>query len=105
MSGISTHVLDTAKGQPAAGIRVRLSLRGADIGSGVTGEDGRIPALLSQDATLEQGCYQILFETGAYFPRGFFPEVIIAFEVGDETAHYHVPLLISPFGYTTYRGS
>ncbi|HTF65893.1 MAG TPA: hydroxyisourate hydrolase [Edaphobacter sp.] len=105
MSGISTHVLDTAKGTPAAGIKVRLLRADAAIGSGVTGQDGRVQALLPEGVTLEPGCYTILFELGDYFPQGFYSEVSITFVVRDSTAHYHIPLLISPFGYTTYRGS
>jgi 5-hydroxyisourate hydrolase len=105
MSGISTHVLDTARGKPAPGIKVHLTLAGAAIASAITGEDGRIPALLPDGSTLHPGHYRLVFETGSYFPHGFYPEVSITFEVRDAAAHYHVPLLISPFGFTTYRGS
>jgi 5-hydroxyisourate hydrolase len=105
MSGISTHILDTAKGMPVPGIQVRLSLAGAPIGSGITDQDGRVRALLPEGVALLPGSYRILFEIGDYFPQGFYPEVTITFTVRDSAAHYHVPLLISPFGYTTYRGS
>jgi 5-hydroxyisourate hydrolase len=105
MSGISTHVLDTASGRPAAGIKVRLWLAGAAIGSGITGPDGRVGQLLPEGATLTPGHYRICFEIGDYFPDGFYPEVSVTFAVRDSSGHYHVPLLISPFGYTTYRGS
>ncbi|MBV8571723.1 MAG: hydroxyisourate hydrolase [Acidobacteriaceae bacterium] len=105
MSGISTHVLDTARGRPAAGIRVHLSRGGVVIGSRLTGEDGRISSLLPAGTPLQPGRYLLVFETGSYYPEAFFPEVSILFEVRDAESHHHVPLLISPFGYTTYRGS
>lgn len=102
MSGISTHVLDTAAGRPAAGIKVQLFFDDEVVGSGVTDQNGRLQSLL---AAPNPGIYRMLFETGDYFPQGFYPEVSISFVVRDKTAPYHVPLLISPFGYTTYRGS
>ncbi len=105
MNGISTHVLDTANGRPAAGIKVHLFLSGELIGSGTTNQEGRLPALLPEGATLKPGSYRILFEIGNYFPQGFYSEVSISFAVRDNATHHHVPLLISPFGYTTYRGS
>src|SRR5215212_760540 len=99
--GISTHVLDTAKGRPAAGIRVLL-MRGEHlVFDGVTDGDGR--ARLLEDAVA--GTYRLTFDTGAYNPAGFFPEVVIVFRIENEEQHYHVPLLLSPFGYSTYRGS
>jgi 5-hydroxyisourate hydrolase len=104
MSGISTHVLDTSAGRPAAGIKVHLYLAEEPIGYGITDQDGRIRTLLT-DGALKAGCYRILFDTGDYFPQGFYPEVSISFTVSDTAANYHIPLLISPFGYTTYRGS
>ena len=105
MSGISTHVLDTSQGRPAAGVNVKLFCSDQEIGSGMTDKDGRVPALLPEDMKLAAGSYRILFEIGGYFADGFHPEVAIAFTVRDDQEHYHVPLLISPFGYTTYRGS
>ncbi|MFZ0589826.1 MAG: hydroxyisourate hydrolase [Bryobacteraceae bacterium] len=105
MSGISTHVLDTARGRPAAGIKVYLFSSDAAIGSGITDEDGRLRGLLPDGATLKPGSYRMLFEIGDYFPQGFYPEISVSFAVQDDAAHYHVPLLISPFGYTTYRGT
>ena len=99
---ISTHVLDTALGWPAAGIKVHLWLADELVASGTTDVDGRIRPLVSE---LQQGVYRIVFEIAAYFPEGFYPEVSITFHVRDAAGHYHVPLLISPFGYTTYRGS
>ena len=111
-SPITTHVLDTAAGRPAAGIDVRLSSLDAsggwrDIGSGTTNGDGRVGDLLAD--TLEPGEYRLRFETGAYFNRlgvaAFYPHVDVTFSVADPTQHYHVPILLNPFGYSTYRGS
>jgi 5-hydroxyisourate hydrolase len=102
MSGISTHVLNTATGRPAVGIRVRLLFGDAAVGAGTTDENGRIQSLLSTPAS---GTYHMLFEIGGYFPESFYPEVGVSFIVRDPSAHYHIPLLLSPFGYTTYRGS
>lgn len=110
-SPITTHVLDTSLGKPAAGIAVRLERlidgKGEMIGSGVTNADGRIADLV--DGLIDIGRYRITFDTAAYFmERGvaaFFPEVAIIFEITDATQHHHVPLLLSPFGYSTYRGS
>jgi 5-hydroxyisourate hydrolase len=105
MSGISTHVLNTSSGRPAESIRVRLFQEEREIGSGITDTAGRCSALLPLGATLTPGIYRLVFETGAYFPAGFYPEVSVSFIVRDISTHYHVPLLISPFGFTTYRGS
>ncbi len=102
---ISTHVLDTASGKPASGVRVRLLSQNQELGSGTTNQEGRIPALVAPGISLERGIYRLEFETGDYFPQSFYPMVIIFFNVHDELAHYHIPLLISPFGYTTYRGT
>jgi 5-hydroxyisourate hydrolase len=113
MSPITTHVLDTAKGQPAAGVEVTLELadptgifRG--VGNGRTDDDGRVRDLLDGVA-LKPGTYRLRFETGPYFAAAgitpFHPAVEVLFAVRDATQHYHVPLLLSPFGYTTYRGS
>jgi 5-hydroxyisourate hydrolase len=70
-----------------------------------TNADGRCPSLLTAETTLQSGDYALRFEVGSYFPQGFFPEVTVHFRVTDPTARYHIPLLISPFGYSTYRGS
>jgi 5-hydroxyisourate hydrolase len=114
MSGITTHVLDTAQGRPAAGVPVTLESRGDDgawhaLGSGRTDADGRLRELLPADFKLGEGDYRLTFDAGAYFAaagvEGFYTEVSVAFVVRDAGAHYHVPLLLSPFGYTTYRGS
>jgi len=100
--GISTHVLDTAKGRPAEGIGITLENDGGVIAHGVTNADGRLKLIDDPPAA---GTYRITFETGAYDPDGFFPRVVIEFIVRGAAQHYHVPLLLSPFGYSTYRGS
>ena len=108
MSGITTHILDTAGGTPARGVAITLELAAAngwtEIGRGVTDDDGRCKTLMGERA-LEAGVYRISFDTGSYFPDGFFPRVQLEFHVRDADQHYHVPILLSPYGYTTYRGS
>ena len=101
MAGITTHVLDTAKGRPAAGMRIVLRRDDTVLFDGATDNDGR--ARLLERA--EPGTYRLTFATGDYNPDGFFPEATIVFRVDNEAQHYHVPLLLSPFGYATYRGS
>lgn len=105
MSGISTHVLDTAAGRPASGIRVHLYHGSEEVASAWTNADGRIGALLPPETPLVSGQYRILFEVGARWSDGFYPEVSVTFWVKDPESNYHIPLLISPFGFTTYRGS
>ena len=113
MSGISTHVLDTSLGRPATGINVSLEKQSGaawqPAGRGTTSSDGRIAALLPSDTALAEGTYRMTFETATYFrARGaesFYPHVSVVFEVRDAKQHYHVPLLLSPYGYSTYRGS
>jgi 5-hydroxyisourate hydrolase len=109
MSTISTHVLDTALGKPAAGIRVTLHRDAALIGSSVTDEDGRVRDLLAHGSSLSAGDYRLTFSVAEYFGaskrRSFYNEIVIHFSISDEAQHYHVPLLLSPFGYSTYRGS
>lgn len=112
MSGITTHVLDTAAGRPAENVAVRLERQGEsgwdELADRRTDADGRVADLLPGDE-LEAGRYRIRFEVGPYFgARGidyFYPYAEIVFTVREADAHYHVPLLLSPFGYTTYRGS
>jgi 5-hydroxyisourate hydrolase len=113
MSGITTHVLDTSRGRPAAGMGVALQRASAGewqrVGAGKTSADGRAANLAPAGATLTAGTYRLVFDTGAYFQAlgvaGFYPEVAIVFEVRDPAEHHHVPLLLSPYGYSTYRGS
>ena len=113
MSGITTHVLDTARGRPAAGVAVVLERRAGDgwrhVGRGTTDGDGRLRTLVPAGAALEPGAYRLTFATAEYFAAAdvsaFYPRVVIEFTVADGETHYHVPLLLSPFGYTTYRGS
>ncbi len=110
---ITTHVLDTAVGGPAANVTVILEMREASewspIGRGVTDENGRLTTL-TEGRTMQTGTYRLTFDTGTYhrdqgFSSPFFPEVKITFNVRDVTEHFHVPLLLSPYGYTTYRGT
>ncbi|HKI37421.1 MAG TPA: hydroxyisourate hydrolase [Gemmataceae bacterium] len=110
---VTTHVLNTASGKPGAGVSVTLQ-RQADngweeVGKGRTDDDGRAGDLYPADKPLAAGVYRLVFETGAYFKaqgqKTFFPRVEIIFQVEKVDEHYHVPLLLSPFGYTTYRGS
>jgi len=113
MSRITTHVLDTARGRPAAGVPVhleRISAGGAELlGRGTTDGDGRLRDLVGLDSSLAVGTYRLVFDTAAYFRsqdvQGFYPVVTIDFDVREPSQHYHVPLLLSPFGYSTYRGS
>jgi 5-hydroxyisourate hydrolase len=105
MSGISTHILDTANGRPSTGVTVHLFREGVLLNTLITNADGRVPALLPPGADLTTGTYRLVFEVTSYFSNCFFPEVIIVFAVTNGYAHYHVPLLLSPFGYSTYRGS
>lgn len=108
MSFITAHVLDASLGSPAAGIAVALQdSGGAEIAQAVTNDDGRVPELGPE--TLESGIYRITFGTGDYFAsrnvETFYPSVTIDFNVDAGQKHYHVPLLLSPFAYSTYRGS
>ena len=108
MSHLSAHVLDAAAGVPAAGVAVRLTTASGElIASATTNDDGRVGDLGPD--RLEAGNYQVSFETGAYFAdRGtdcFYPSVSVLFTVAAGQPHYHVPLLLSPYAYTTYRGS
>jgi 5-hydroxyisourate hydrolase len=113
MSAITTHILDTSRGRPAAGVLVVLERRSGEghheLGRGSTDADGRLRTLLPQGAPVDPGVYRLTFHTAAYFAANegewFYPEVTIAFEIRDSAQHYHVPLLLNPFGYSTYRGS
>jgi 5-hydroxyisourate hydrolase len=108
MAGISTHVLDTALGRPAAGVPVTLEIdpfgRTAEVAAATTDGDGRVASLL--DGPLHTGTYRIRYDTAAYLgDTAFFPEVTVTFRVTAADEHHHIPLLLSPFGYSTYRGS
>ncbi|MEU2940568.1 hydroxyisourate hydrolase [Nocardiopsis alba] len=114
MSHVTTHVLDAALGSPARDVPVRLEAA-ADrertswkpVAEGRTNDDGRVPDFGPE--RLQAGYYRVVFDTEAYFTatgqKGFYPEVTIVFDLADEGSHYHVPLLLSPFAYSTYRGS
>jgi 5-hydroxyisourate hydrolase len=119
MSAITTHVLDVAAGRPAAGLGVRLehvaAAGNAELARATTDAGGRVTSLGPD--VIEPGTYRLVFDTGGYLGRhigaggsnpakeAFFPEVAVTFAVADGREHYHVPLLLSPFGYSTYRGS
>ena len=112
MSTITTHVLDTARGRPAEGLHITLSKKSEaggfkEIASGATDDDGRIRGLVP--AGVAPGVYRMRFETAGYFKglgiEGFYPVADICFEIAAEDEHYHIPLLLSPYGYSTYRGS
>jgi 5-hydroxyisourate hydrolase len=115
MSAITTHVLDTSRGRPAAGVPVTLDRRdGAGepwrpVGDGQTDADGRLRTLLPAEFRLQPGEYRLTFDARTYFAaqavRTFYPTIVIHFEVTEGETHYHVPILLAPFGYTTYRGS
>jgi 5-hydroxyisourate hydrolase len=113
VSGLSTHVLDTAHGRPAVGVPVRLQRRTAGgwetLAIAATDADGRVRSLLPDGTQLAAGVHRLTFELAPYFAaRGeasFYPEASIVFEVREPDEHHHVPLLVSPHGYTTYRGS
>lgn len=107
------HVLDTSLGKPASGVPVLLEFQSSknwkELARSQTNMDGRVSQLLPESSKLEVGRYRITFDTGVYFKKnntnGFYPYAQIVFEVLDPSQHYHIPLLLSPFGYSTYRGS
>jgi 5-hydroxyisourate hydrolase len=111
---ITTHVLDTSRGRPASGVPVTLEIQLVGhgwklVGKGKTDADGRLRELLPQEHTLAQGIYRLTFDTASYFAsqnvESFYPEVTVVFTVRGRIQHYHVPLLLNPYGYSTYRGS
>ena len=112
MKSVSTHVLDVHRGRPAAGVPVTLERKDGEVFTrlkqAATDADGRVKELIPE-GQLTTGTYRITFDTGAYFTaqslEGFYPEASIVFIIRDAAAHYHVPLLLSAHGYSTYRGS
>ncbi len=112
MSQITTHILDTSSGKPAAGVHVVLdqftSGSWHQLSKGMTDNDGRVKNLLPIEKKIAKGIYRLVFDTRSYYKskdiKGFYPSVTIEFEITDDS-HYHVPLLLNPFGYSTYRGS
>ena len=114
MSAITTHVLDTSRGRPAEGVSILLERRAGHgewhaVGRGDTNADGRMGSLMPLGEPLTAGIYRMKFDTGRYFEtqgiQGFYPEVVVVFETNPGQTHYHIPLLLGPFGYTTYRGT
>ncbi|MFT4769006.1 MAG: 5-hydroxyisourate hydrolase [Glaciecola sp.] len=113
MSQITTHILDTARGQPAQSVPLALyQLNGEDwieLSAGVTNHDGRVAGLLDSGRRLPAGTYRMHFSTGEYFSglgqTVFYPYVDVVFNLDSSGEHYHIPLLLSPFSYSTYRGS
>ncbi|MCA1563369.1 MAG: hydroxyisourate hydrolase [Acidobacteria bacterium] len=114
MSAITTHVLDTARGGPAAGVPVVLERGDASdvwqlVGRGETDDDGRLRTLSPADTELPPGVYRLIFDTRKYFEAlgisSFYPRIVVVFETSANQGDFHVPLLLNPFGYTTYRGS
>jgi 5-hydroxyisourate hydrolase len=114
MKRISTHILDTARGKPAAAVLVRLELRESSgswrrLSSATTDSDGRCTQLLPETEPLTEGTYRLTFDTADYFEaqgvQTLYPYVEIAFRVANGESHFHIPLLVSPNGYTTYRGT
>lgn len=112
MTSITTHVLDLSRGRPARGIAVVLERveapQSALLGRATTDADGRVK-MFTPTPALQPGSYRLTFEVGAYFAaagvEAFYPRVVVEFDVRDATQHHHVPLLLSPYGYSTYRGS
>ncbi len=114
MSAITTHVLDTSTGRPAGGVPVDLEFQTGEqawktLGHGTTDSDGRVSTLLPAGAKPATGAYRLTFDTSVYFrsrnQQVFYPQVAVVFSVIDPAQHYHIPLLLSPYGYSTYRGS
>ncbi|MBU3823542.1 MAG: hydroxyisourate hydrolase [Candidatus Oceanisphaera merdipullorum] len=110
---LSVHVLNLENGLPSPGVEVVLEQQNGDnwtkLNTGVTNEQGRIPALYPEGKKLEQGVYRVTFETGDWFKKHdtatFFPEVPVIFSADASVEHYHIPLLLSPYGFSTYRGN
>jgi 5-hydroxyisourate hydrolase len=114
MSTISTHILDIARGAPASGVAVSLAVQNTDeswteLSHASTDTDGRVKPFFLVGEPIERGTYRLVFDTEAYFSslnvECFYPQVAVVFRVEDAAQHYHIPLLLSPYGYSTYRGS
>ena len=114
MSTISTHILDTSRGAPASGVAVSLEVQNTDetwteLSHAWTDSDGRVKPFFLVDRPMADSTYRLVFDTEPYFSAlstgCFYPQVTVVFNVDDASQHYHVPLLISPYGYSTYRGS
>ncbi|HZI87329.1 MAG TPA: hydroxyisourate hydrolase [Pyrinomonadaceae bacterium] len=114
MSTISTHILDTARGKPANGVAVYLESQNTDetweqLTHAWTDEEGRVKPFFLLEEPLKGGTYRLVFDTESYFSaldsNCFYPQVCVVFNIGDDPQHYHIPLLISPYGYSTYRGT
>ena len=114
MSTISTHILDTSRGRPANGVAVYLERQGLDetwsqLTHAWTDDEGRVKPFFLLEEPLPAGTYRLVFDTEAYFSaleaECFYPQVSVVFQIGEDPQHYHIPLLISPFGYSTYRGT
>jgi 5-hydroxyisourate hydrolase len=114
MSAITTHILDTSRGRPAEGVKILLEYQETsgewkELGKGETDSDGRLRTLIPADASLQTGTYRLSFDVESYFAaqdvESFYSIINIVFIVSDASQHYHVPLLLNPFGYSTYRGS
>lgn len=109
MITLSTHVLDTSLGRPADGIHVSLEYNGAVIGTGLTDADGRVRDIHESATQLGEGNYSLTFSVAEYFSKAgresFYSEIVVSFQITGSSGHYHVPLLLSPFAYSTYRGS
>lgn len=115
MSTISTHILDVSRGKPASGVQVSLEMQNAaddswqELSQAWTDEDGRVKLFILSSLNLDVGVYRLTFDVGAYFSalnvKCFYPQVSVTFMIEAADEHYHVPLLLSPFGYSTYRGS
>jgi 5-hydroxyisourate hydrolase len=113
MSQITTHILDTTRGLPAQNVPITLFAQNGDswkeVNGGITNTDGRLPGLLPKNEKLPAGIYRMHFATAVYFKAndetGFYPYVDIVFEIDDSGTHYHIPLLLTAYGYSTYRGS